>query len=118
MGHPILPPPRLLLWRGVLGWRPGEDGAADARAAQHHGERDGYHHEEHRAPCGELGEQVGRAARAKGRLRALAAEGPGEIGGFALLQQNNADQKQADDDVNHYQKDEHGDIFESLEIQV
>ena len=118
MGHPILPPPKLLLRRGMLGWGSGEDGAVDVRAAQHHGERDGDHHEEHRAPCGELGEQVGRAARAKGRLRSLAAEGPGEIGGFALLQQHNSDQKQAYDDVNHNQKDEHGEIFESLEMQV
>ena len=118
MGHPILPPPRLLLWRGVLGWRSGEDRAVDVRAAQHHGERDGDHHEEHGAPCGELGEQVGRAARAKGGLGALAAEGPGEIGGFALLQQHNKDQKDADDDVNYNQKSEHREFLETSEIQI
>ena len=88
------------------------------RAGEHDGERDGDDHEEYRAPCGELGEQVGRAARAEGRLRTLAAECAGEVGGLALLQQHNADQKQTDNDVKHNQKDEHGDIFESLEMQV
>ena len=118
MGHPILPPPRLLLGRGLLGGCTGEDGFVCARAGEHDCERDGDDHEEYRAPGGELGEQVGRAARAKGRLRTLAAECAGEISGFALLQQHNSDQKQTDDDVNDYQKDEHGDIFESLEMQV
>ena len=118
MGHPILWRSRLLLWRGLLGGCTGEDGFVCARAGEHDGEGDGDDHEEYRAPSGELGEQVGRAARAKGRLRTLAAEGAGEVGGLALLQQHNSDQKQTDDDVNHYQKDEHGDIFESLEMQV
>ncbi len=36
---------------------------------------------------GELGQEVGRAARSKGGLRTLAAEGSGEIGGLALLQE-------------------------------
>jgi hypothetical protein len=117
MGHPQ-ETPRLLLWGGMLGWCAGEDGAVCARAGEHDGEGDGDDHEEHRAPCGELGEQVGRAARAKGRLRTLAAECAGEVGGLALLQQHNPDQEQTDDDVNDYQKDEHGDIFESLEMQV
>src|ERR1039458_1243017 len=99
--------PELLLRRGLLGGGAGEDGAVAAGAREHHGERDGEDHEEHRAPGGELGEQVGRATRAKRRLRTLAAERAGEVGGFALLQQHNADQKQTDDDVNHNQNIEH-----------
>jgi hypothetical protein len=109
---------RLLLGGGLLGWGSREDGFVSAGAGEHDGERDGDDHEEYRAPCGELGEQVGRAARAKGRLRTLAAEGTGEVSGFALLQQHNSDQEQTDDDVNDNQKDEHGDIIESLKMQV
>ena len=48
---------------------------------------------------GEPGEQVGCAARAEGSLRTLAAEGAGEIGRFALLQQDDTNQKERDDNV-------------------
>ena len=44
-------------------------------------------------------EQVGSAARSKGRLRSLAAEGTGEVRALALLQQDYANQEERDDDV-------------------
>ena len=48
-----------------------------------------------------VGEQVGCAAGAEGGLRTLAAEGACQIGGFAGLQQHDADEEQADDNVHN-----------------
>ena len=62
-------------------------------AGEQDGEADGGEHEEDGRPCGELGEEIGRSAGSKGGLRSLAAEGSGEIGGLALLEQNDADRK-------------------------
>jgi len=85
---------RSRLWRWLRNLF--EDGAAGAYRfirAQHHGHR--AQHEHHRAPRGGLGKNVSRAARAESRLAAGAAEGSGEISGFAALQQHYDDQHQA-----------------------
>lgn len=74
-------------------------------AGHHNGEADGGEHEENCGPGGELGEQVGCAARAEGRLRTLTAECAGEIGALALLQQDDAGEEEADDDVDDDEKD-------------
>jgi hypothetical protein len=71
-------------------------------------QRNGDQHEEDRTPCGELGEQVGGATRAECCLRTLSAECAGEVGGLALLQEYDADQEQADNNVNANEEDDHG----------
>jgi len=77
-------------------------------ARQQNGEREREQHEDDRAPGGEAGKQVGRAARAEGGLRALAAEGSGEVGGFALLEEDYANDEKRDDDVKGDEKtDQH-----------
>ena len=71
-----------------------------AGAGEQDGEGDGGEHEDDCRPGGELGEEVGCAARAEGGLRTLTAEGTGEVGGFALLEQDYANEEERDDDVN------------------
>ena len=69
------------------------------------GEADGGDHKDDRRPCGEAGEHIGRGAGAEGGLRTLSAEGAGEIGRAALLEQDDPDEENAhqhmrnDDDV-------------------
>jgi hypothetical protein len=66
---------RILLIRMVITfWR----GSAGAR--EQDGEADGTAHEDDGGVGGQLGEEVGSAARAEGRLRALTAECTGEVG--------------------------------------
>jgi hypothetical protein len=74
---------------------------------EHDGEADGGEHEDDGGVGGELGEEVGGAARAEGGLRALAAEGSGEVGGFAGLEQDDSDEEEADDDVEEDEKIDH-----------
>ncbi len=62
---------------------------------------DGRDHENDGRPGGELGEQVGRTAWTESGLRTLTAKGTGEISALTLLQEHDADQKQADDDMDH-----------------
>ena len=50
----------------------------------------------------------GRAARAERRLRSAAAESTREIGAPPLLNEDDEDQKDADDDVQNYEKYSHG----------
>ena len=75
------------------------------------GKPDGRDHKDHRAPYRHAGEDVGCRARSEGGLRALAAEGSSEIGAFALLKQNNADEHKAYDDVNYDEQINHGIAF-------
>ena len=85
----------------------GENGVVTAGAGKHDGEADGGDHEEDGRPGGELGEEVGRSAGSKGGLRSLAAEGCGEVGGLALLEQDDADEEERNDDVQDNEKDDH-----------
>src|ERR1035441_2119916 len=59
------------------------------------GQTDGSAHEDDRRPGGEPGEDVGRGAGAESGLRTLAAEGACQVGRAALLQEDNADEKEA-----------------------
>src|ERR1035441_4368154 len=97
----------LFLWRRLLGWSSGEDGAVAAGARQQDSQRDRDQHEEDRAPGGELGKQVGCAARSERRLRTLTAEGASQVSRLALLQQNHSDEEETDDDVNGNQEIDH-----------
>jgi len=86
----------------------GEDRAIGAGAREQDGEADGAEHEDDGGVGGQLGEEVRCAARAKGCLRTLAAEGSGEVGGFALLEEDDADDEERDDDVKGDEKtDQH-----------
>jgi hypothetical protein len=99
-----------LLLRGCRlgGLGAGEDGVVAAGAREKDGETDGGEHEDDRGVGGELGEEVGRAARAEGRLGALTAEGSGEVGGLALLEEDDANDEERDDDVKGNEKtDQH-----------
>ena len=86
----------------------GEDGAIGARARECDGEGDGGEHEDDGGPGGQFGEQVGCAAWAERRLGTLTAEGSGEIGGSALLEENDADDEERNDNVDDYEKSDHG----------
>jgi hypothetical protein len=95
-----------LIWRRLLlrgrrlgGLGPGEDGAVGAGPREEDGEADGAEHEDDGGVGGQLGEKVGCAARAEGRLGALTAEGSGEVGRFALLKEDDADDEERNDDV-------------------
>ena len=102
----------LLLGCALLGWSPGEDGVAAAvGAGEQDGEQEREQHEGDGSPGGELGEQIGCAAGAEGGLRTLAAEGAGEIGRFALLKQDDADEEETDDDVDGDEKVDHAGCF-------
>ena len=117
----VLPPyPRLrsrvrkglLLGGGRLGGGgglgAGEDGAVCAGAREQNGEADGAEHEDDGGVGRQLGEEVGCAAGAEGGLRALAAEGSGEVSGFALLEEDDANDEERDDDVKSDEKtDQH-----------
>jgi hypothetical protein len=86
----------------------GEDGAVGAGAREEDGEADGAEHEDDGGVGGQLGEEVSCAARAEGCLRTLAAEGSGEVGGFALLEEDDANDEERDDDVKRDEKtDQH-----------
>ena len=88
----------LLGRRGLARGLAGQNGVvAAAGMRKHDGQADCQNHEQHRSPTGQLRQQVGGAARTEGSLRALAAKCAGEIGRFSGLQQDNADEKQADD---------------------
>ena len=63
------------------------------------GEAERGHHENDCRPGGEAGEHVGGGAGAEGGLRTLSAEGSGEIGRAALLEEHDSDEEEADDDV-------------------
>ena len=65
-----------------------------AGTGEQDGEADGSEYEEDRRPGGELGEEVGCSARSEGGLRSLAAKGSGEVGGFALLEEDDSDDKE------------------------
>jgi hypothetical protein len=93
--------------KGLAGGNAGEHGVGSGGVREHDGESDGGDHEDDRGPAGELGEQVGGAAGTKGGLRALSAEGAGEISRFALLEEDDGDEEEADNDVNDDEKNEH-----------
>jgi hypothetical protein len=103
---------RLLLRAGLLRGASGENRVLPAIATrEQNGERNGDQHKNNRAPGGEFSQQIGGAAGAEGRLRTLPAERAGQVGRFALLQQDYTDQEQTDDDVNDDKKDDHRKCF-------
>jgi hypothetical protein len=85
----------------------GEDGVVATGAREQDGEADGGQHEDDGRVGGELGEEIGCAARAEGGLGSLATEGAGEVGGLALLQEDYANEKETDDNVNDDEKNNH-----------
>ena len=79
-----------------------------AGAGEQDGEADGAEHEDDGGVGGQLGEEVGCATGAEGGLGALTAEGSGEVGGFALLEEDDADDEERDDNVKSDEKtDQH-----------
>ena len=99
-----------LLFRGALGGGvggAGEDRVVAAGAREQDGEADGGEHEADSGVGGEFGEQVRGAARTECCLRSLAAEGTGEIGRLALLEQDDADEEERDDNVQDNEKNDH-----------
>ena len=78
-----------------------------AGAREQDSEADGAEHEDDGGVGGQLGEEVGCAAGAEGGLGALAAEGSGEVGGFALLEENDANDEERNDNVDDDEKNDH-----------
>jgi hypothetical protein len=102
----------LLRWgrlaRGRGGFGAGEDGTVGGGAREQDGEADGAEHEDDGRVGSQLGEEVSRAAGAEGCLRTLTAEGTGEVGGLALLEENDADDEERNDNVESDEKtDQH-----------
>src|ERR1035441_1170455 len=89
----------LLAGFGGCGYRRGlrvlQHRVRDGGALVEDGQTEGGEHEDDRRPGGEPGEHVGRGAGAEGGLRTLAAEGACQVGRAALLQEDNADEKEA-----------------------
>jgi hypothetical protein len=85
----------------------GENRVVAAGTREHDGEGDRGDHEDDGGPGGELGEEVGCSARAEGCLRTLTAEGSGEVGGFALLEEDDANDEERNDNVQGHEKSEH-----------
>jgi hypothetical protein len=86
----------------------GEDGVVSAGAREQNRQADGAEHEDDGGVGGQLGEEVGCAARAEGCLRALTAEGTGQVGGLALLEKDDSDEKERNDNVKSNEKtDQH-----------
>ena len=82
-----------------------------AGAREHDREPDGTEHEDDRRVRGEPGEEVGCTARPEGCLRTLPAESSGEIGRFALLEEDDADEKERDNNVDDNEKNDHRSCF-------
>jgi len=101
---------RALFLRGCRlgGLGAGEDGMVGAGAGEQDGKADGGEHKDDGGVGGEFGEEVGCAARAEGCLGPLAAKGSGEVGGFPLLEEDDANDEERDDDVKGNEKtDQH-----------
>ena len=99
----------LLCWRCLGGgaFHAGEDRAIGAGTRECDGEADGGEHEDDGGPGGQFGEEVGGAAGAECCLGTLTAEGSGEVGGFALLEEDDADNEERNDNVDDYEKNDH-----------
>jgi hypothetical protein len=78
-----------------------------ARAREQDGEADRGEHEQDGRVGGQLGEEVSRTARTEGSLGALAAECTGEVGGLALLKEDDTDDEERDDNVQDDEKNDH-----------
>ena len=107
-------------WSALRGPGSGENrviGGAGAR--EHDGEADGSEHKDNRRIAGQLGEQIGGSAGTKGCLGALATKGTGEVSRLARLQEHDANEKEADNDVAYNEEVEQkvhvGDQLPSLE---
>ena len=100
---------KLLLRGGRLGGLgAGEDRVVAAGAREQDREADGAEHEDDGGVGGQLGKEVGCTAGPEGRLGALTAEGSGEVGGFALLEEDDGNDEERDDDVKSDEKtDQH-----------
>lgn len=85
----------------------GEDGVLAARAGQHDGQADRGEHEDDGGVGGELGEEVRGTAGTEGGLRTLSAEGSCEVGRLAGLEQHDADEEEANDNVNEDEEIDH-----------
>ena len=106
----------LLCRRALRGLGAGQDRVTGAGACEQDGEAKRGEHEADGGVGGELGQQVGGSAGAECSLRALAAEGAGEIGGLALLEQDDADEEERDDDVDDDNEDDHRVSFATSEF--
>ena len=84
---------------------PGHHGAAGA--GLQHGQTDRGYDEKHEEAGGQLVQKGRRAAGAKRGLRASASERTGKVSPFALLKQDDEDEKQAADDVQNDEKNGH-----------
>jgi hypothetical protein len=88
-------------------------------AREHDGQADGGEHENYRRIAGQLGEQVGGSAGTESCLRSLATKGTGEVSRLARLQEHDANEEEADDDVAYDEEVEQkvhvGDQLPSLE---
>ena len=77
---------------------------------------DGGEDEDTSQPGGAFGEEIRGGAGTEGGLRALAAEGRGEVGALALLEQDDDDEQQTNDDVDGGNEDDHG-VFRNLKAR-
>ena len=90
-----------------------ENGVRAAGAVVKNDQADGSAHEDDGRPGGEAREHVGGGARSEGGLRALSTEGAGEIGGAALLDENDTNQEET-----HQQVEDNDEVEENLHCEA
>lgn len=91
--------PLLFRWCGLGSLGSREYGVIGTGAGEHDGQSDRGEHEDYGRVGGELGEDVGGTTGTEGGLRALTAEGTGEVSGLALLEEDYSDEEEGDNDV-------------------
>jgi len=83
-------------------WLIAQDGARVIPAGVHHRQAERGDHKDDRSPGGEPSKNVGCGTGSEGSLRALATESACEIGRTALLHKDDADQKDAHQDMERH----------------
>lgn len=78
-----------------------------AGVGEQYSQPDGGKHEDDRGIGSHLGQEAGCATRTKRRLGTLTAKGSGQIGGLALLQEDDTNDEKGDDDVKDCDEIEH-----------
>jgi hypothetical protein len=92
---------------GVRRGYAGKHGTGAVSALDKNRQAYGREHENDRCPSCYLSEQVSCTARTERGLGALAAEGSGEVGAFALLEEYDPNQDDANDNVNSTDQPNH-----------
>ena len=98
---------RRLCWSAMRSLDPGQHRPGPGASLDQNRKSNRRKHKEDGGPGGHFGQQVGCATRPERRLRALATEGAGEVCALTLLEKYNANQDEANNNVNRTHKPDH-----------